>query len=618
MLTDYVLKRALDEAIRRVRGLLRETNSALVSKPTEIEESLNYHLAAVENWSSEVSFSDLRKAKSVSDVYVDLDVYIQPQRLTFIPGETRSIPLDHIFNESPGHVMLLGHPGAGKTTSMKRLCQMVIHGDSFCSERFSFPILIRLRQLATPKGSCNHGHVTDELKNILALKMEFADNLKGPAEKTKRSDIVEKSVALVLDQLEVLLILDGFDELPSHEDREIVLREIRNLALHLTNATLVVTSRTGEFNYSIENLSQYELCELNKDQISRFAKKWLANETQQTQFLGEVDRSPFADAAIRPLTLAHLCAIYERIGKIPDKPKTVYRKIVNLFLEEWDQQRSVKRPSKYAGFEVDRKFEFLSHVAYALTTQLQTTVFSRQGLAEVYELVREYYDLERNEVYAVVNELESHTGLLLQSGYDSFEFAHKSLQEYLAAEHLVKLPGIPRELNLILIPNELAIATTISSIAGEYFVETSKRLLQTTLREDFLKTFLTRLVLEKPDFNTEPRITLFLFALYDCYLRNSPHYFSAQHARFHDQLRDDFENFSETLLRGNSAEIILTYYEIETTYSYLTKRREKMHIMRQRSRKEMKRAHQDQDGVSLSGLPQEILVRDRMLQHTSA
>src|SRR6267154_3047373 len=199
MLTDYVLKRALDEAIRRVRGLLRETNSALVSKPTEIEESLNYHLAAVENWSSEVSFSDLRKAKSVSDVYVDLDVYIQPQRLTFIPGETRSIPLDHIFNESPGHVMLLGHPGAGKTTSMKRLCQMVIHGDSFCSERFSFPILIRLRQLATPKGSCNHGHVTDELKNILALKMEFADNLKGPAEKTKRSDIVEKSVALVLD-----------------------------------------------------------------------------------------------------------------------------------------------------------------------------------------------------------------------------------------------------------------------------------------------------------------------------------------------------------------------------------------------------------------------------------
>ena len=46
-------------------------------------------------------------------------------------------------------------------------------------------------------------------------------------------------------------------------------------------------------------------------------------------------------------------------------------------------------------------------------------------------------------IASVIAELESHTGLFIQSGFDQFEFAHKSLQEFLTAEYLVKLPSIP-------------------------------------------------------------------------------------------------------------------------------------------------------------------------------
>jgi hypothetical protein len=60
------------------------------------------------------------------------------------------------------------------------------------------------------------------------------------------------------------------------------------------------------------------------------------------------------------------------------------------------------------------------------------------------------------------NEVETHTGLILKSGHDRFEFSHKSLQEYLAAEFTVKMPSKPSNMiDLQIMPNELAIATAI-------------------------------------------------------------------------------------------------------------------------------------------------------------
>ena len=72
------------------------------------------------------------------------------------------------------------------------------------------------------------------------------------------------------------------------------------------------------------------------------------------------------------------------------------------------------------------------------------------------------YGLRISEAQAVVNELETHTGLIVQSGTELFEFSHKSLQEYLTAVFIVGLPAIPTNMiELQVMPNELAIATAL-------------------------------------------------------------------------------------------------------------------------------------------------------------
>ena len=143
----------------------------------------------------------------------------------------------------------------------------------------------------------------------------------------------------LIDRLGFLIILDGFDELRD-DLKNIIFNEVSELALSFQMSKLILTSRTGDYHYTINNTSVYEICPLTSKQINEFVSKWLKNKRQSKDLLNQIRFSPFADTAIRPLTLAHLCALYERYQKIPDKPKSIYKKIVNLLLEEWDSQRT--------------------------------------------------------------------------------------------------------------------------------------------------------------------------------------------------------------------------------------------------------------------------------------
>lgn len=571
MIKEYILKKVLEGAFEGARKLLQESGRKMLSGRDDIEASIDYHMKDLESWSSEVSFNDLQRTRHTADIYVDLDLYLQPRRLHLHPSEiAQRVPFKSILDTVKYHLILLGQPGAGKTTSMKQLCHLILHDQDFQADRFTFPILIRFRDLNNIKKPDERGLIINEISSILGLETDLPATSKQrkagePELKTK-----EKLVATFLNDLQVLFVLDGFDELAPEKHRQVAVDEIRNLARQLSNSTMIITSRTGEFVYSIDRATPFEFCPLKRAQVASFAFKWLGNKQRASDFTARVYRSPFADTAMRPLTLAHLCAIYERIGNIPDKPKTIYKKVINLLLEEWDQQRSVMRKSRYAHFEPDRKFEFLCQLAYVLTTIYRSTTFLKDDLLAVYYEIYEDYGLLKSEAPQVVSELETHTGLLLQSGYEKFEFAHKSLQEYLTAEYLVRLPSIPTNSDtLSALPNELAIAITISSKPSDYFSAlVVSRLLKLQLPQTFFKAFLERLLLEKPDFNTSNRIAISLLALYSKYVELA--LINPESARVWllpaEDLSDEFEEVFELILRKSSLGMIRSTYNKEYEY----------------------------------------------------
>ncbi len=362
-------------AVTSLREYLSRWNVNVTSTQERLEAAIAAHQREIRTWSEEISFKDLLRPKSTAEVFVPLDIYLLPRRQHISPKEQfASAPLSSILqNEAVAHVVMLGQPGAGKTTAVKHLCQEMLTGNEVFPLQ-EFPLLIRLRDLNTAKAA--DGNLEDllieRMQSILDIDLSFPTDLQSDDAVDTRRSLRERAVIRILETLKPLILLDGLDEISLKVKRDSIVAGIRRLAIQLESARIIFTARTGEFSYHIEKMTTYEIAPLSDGQIEQFASAWLGKDDAK-QFLRQIRHSPFADTAIKPLTLAHLCAIFERVRKIPEKPKSVYKKIVSLLLEEWDQQRSVHRVSAYSNFEVDRKFEFLSDLAHSLTTLSKTS-----------------------------------------------------------------------------------------------------------------------------------------------------------------------------------------------------------------------------------------------------
>lgn len=556
------------QAFHSLGQLVARWNVAVSSSEEGINSAIAAHLLEVRRWSEEISFKDLLKPKSTSDIFVPLDIYLLPRRQRFSRHEEiASAPLSSVLEgESVAHLVILGQPGAGKTTAIKHLCQQVMSESTICPNQ-SFPLLIRLRDLnnASTLSGDLEDLVTERIQSILNIPLSFPPELESKDSIATRKLVIERAVVTVLEKLQPLVLLDGLDEVSHKLRRDSIIAGLRRLAMQLESARMILTARTGEFTYHIEKMTAYEIAPLSKNQIKQFATGWLGTADAAT-FLAQIERSPFADTAIKPLTLAHLCAIFERVRRIPEKPKSVYKKIVSLLLEDWDQQRSVQRVSAYSDFEVDRKADFLSDLAHSLTVSRRTSAFSAEDLMECYREIHENYGLRLSEAQAVVNELETHTGLIVQTGTELFEFSHKSLQEYLTAVFIVGLPAIPTNMiELQVMPNELAIATALSSRPSGYFYNlVIRHFSRIKLSFQFVRTFINRLLIERPDFEMSDEVGLAILCLYSQYLRASIEEKSQLQLFISDPLSSEFEHLNVLIKERIEIGDLMGVYEKES------------------------------------------------------
>jgi hypothetical protein len=500
-ITEGLAARLTDAAINRLLQKVKVAEDGVTVRLTKGESSgIPHHLRMINQWASKISFRELVKSKEFRDVFVDLDLHL---------GTNNEADSIHKYSVSdllflPGHFVLLGDPGSGKTTSLKRLAMGALRqpNDNIQSV---IPLLIQLRDFSRE----------DRLSSYLIGQLGISVSLTGPGlenlKDQEREQFVRRALSELLDTLGCILMVDGLDEL-NPQVRDSVVAELRYYLLHMSKSRIVLTCRRGDFTYHFENSNTVSLQPLSEEQIAVFAQKWLGGDRAQ-DFLTQIRSTPYSGSEVRPLTLAHLCAIYERSGSVPNKPRTVYRKIIRLLLEEWDEQRSVRRYSRYANFEIDRKEDFLEALAFEITSDSKRTRFSDQVLQNAYLAVHEHFGLPRKEARQVAKEIESHSGLIVQVTSDTYEFAHKALQEYLTAAFMLKLPDLPRNLNIL--PGETALAVALSSNPTKYLCAVIRDASETiTVDPEFIDALIRRLIVEKVDFVADPQLGTHLLWLY--------------------------------------------------------------------------------------------------------
>jgi len=342
--------------------------------------------------------------------------------------ETRVDGLDAVQNKK--QLMILGRPGAGKTTFMKRLATLCNRAEFLPGQ---VPVFVTLKEFA-------------ETFNQPGL-LNFIASAFVP-------DISVEAVDQMLVQGRGLVLLDGLDEvLEEHHDR--VLREIRAFAQHYAESHIVITCRIAAREYVFQQFTDVEMADFSDEQIQDFADKWFKHKEPDQidaggrSTIGQLfwqalkTREPIKELAANPLLLTLLCLEFEESSDFPQSRAELYERGLNILLSKWDGQRRIKRDEVYKRLSIKRKESLLGQLA--IQTFERGEYFFRERVAEqqIGQYIQNLPDASLDpdallvDSRAVLKSIEAQHGLLSERATGIYSFSHLTFHEYFAAKNIV-------------------------------------------------------------------------------------------------------------------------------------------------------------------------------------
>jgi len=494
--SEVVIKLIVDSAVGLLKDRLVDVFKSKGNSEDNLHERLSQHMREIQNWSNHFQFLQMPGPRKIDENTVMLSIHTSQRSLRTSCGQLTD---EFVFLREFHHYVLLGEPGSGKTTTLKRLVRRFFEEPSLAEAEFlQYPLVLLLRdydpQLGLMKSIAEAiGVQFEDIKEmdpitgkIISIKTMIGDKP------------IREKISAILDSSNAFILLDGLDEVP-YQAYNILIKELNKLARGLDTAKILVTCRSGDFSQTLEGFRVLELAELSPSQVEEIAAMWLGDSEAFMEKLREV---PYRDMANRPLLLTQLLCIFKYEEELPDEPHKIYRNMTILLLKEWDRSRGVKRKTKYARFDSESKLDFLSALSYELTYQVKTKRFSESKLVASYTKLCQRYGLPEEQAYEVVKEIETHTGIIAVVSRQEFEFSHLSLQEYLCAHYIVREPRagqIPNYIHDYSPP--LAIAIALAAEPSTWFADFALKYGDTRhFNERSLQTFISRLIIEKPRF----------------------------------------------------------------------------------------------------------------------
>ncbi len=349
-----------------------------------------------------------RKGFITKDVFIPLD--IAPSELAD-QQETRK-------EYEPTKFVLLGGPGAGKSTYVKKLLL-----DSI--QRGLTPILIRLRDYVG----------FDSIENYLIKKLEI-------------HGIPYASIQLshLLSNPQCLCVLDGLDEVRP-KDREHVSEHINKFySTFFSNhhGRIIVTCRKEAYRTIPLMLPDiWEVRPLTNEQIHRFAGKWppgypkgksavsFCRDLFSTAKIVELVRSPL-------LLVGGLMQYTESNLGIPEERYEYLARIARWLISDWSIAQEL--PPDPLRNTYDR---IIPRIAY----HMHASQVSECDIQLIEKFIADWlpdYGHSASEAQQVLEGILTRTGILVRDTSGAIVFSQLSLQEYFASTRLISTIGIDR------------------------------------------------------------------------------------------------------------------------------------------------------------------------------
>lgn len=331
-------------------------------------------------------------------------------------------------------LLVLGKPGAGKTTFLKYLAIQCAKSQVLTQQ---VPIFIALKQFAETQ---NQPELTTYINQI------FSD-----------CGVTEAQAIEIISRGKGLILLDGLDEV-REEDAERVLNQIQNFTEQYHNNYFVITCRIAAREYTFEKFTEVEVADFNQQQIHTFVSKWFQSKQMDLAdyFIEQLETNKsIKELATNPLLLTLLCIEFEDSGEFAANRAELYSRAIHTLLRKWDTKRWIVRQQVYQKLSVQRKEDLLSEVAFI--TFKRGDYFFKQRDVEQYiaDYIRNLPDAKTDpealllDSEVVLKSIEAQHGLLVERARGIYSFSHLTFQEYFTARKTIAKADLEELVNHI-------------------------------------------------------------------------------------------------------------------------------------------------------------------------
>lgn len=313
-------------------------------------------------------------------------------------------------------LLVLGRPGAGKTTFLKYLAIASLRKQLKTN---LLPIFASLKEWSRTPGT--------KLETLLIRQFEVC-NLAQPKEFVRK----------LLRDGRCLVLLDGFDEI-APEERSKGISQVEAVVQQFPRSHFVLSCRTAANTYVFGGFHEVEIADFDDIQIEKFIHKWfeapIANKCLE-ELQSSASRGLW-DLARNPLLLTLICIAYGESHSFPESRVSLYETALDALLKKWDASRNVIRFNPYRQLVPHKKELLFSRIA-ASGFEKGTDIYLLRDLGGVVQRFME--DLAPGKAYDtedLLDAIEAQHGILVSIESGEYRFSHLTFQEFYTARFIV-------------------------------------------------------------------------------------------------------------------------------------------------------------------------------------